>query len=192
MAIPDIATARRLLDEADLPDGIVVHSEGVARVAAEAARMVREAGVAVDAQLIEAAALLHDIDKPTVRQRGGVHGETGARMLEEMGFAELAAPVASHPLPCLLDEERFPRGWPSVLVAVADRRVAQGFVSIDERLSEMAERHPEHRAAIGAARDAAHALERELVDVTGLAPEAVEDRLRAAWEAGARASGRRR
>ena len=54
-----------------------------------------------------------------------------------MGFEELAAPVASHPVTCLLDDRCFPRGWPSVIVAVADRHVAQAFLTIDERIDEM-------------------------------------------------------
>ena len=55
----------------ELPDGIVVHSQGVARVAAEAARLVAAAGVPVDVRLVEVAALLHDIDKLETRQGGG-------------------------------------------------------------------------------------------------------------------------
>ena len=31
-------------------------------------------------------------------------------------------PVASHPITALLDDDRFPIGWPSVLLAVADRQ----------------------------------------------------------------------
>jgi hypothetical protein len=100
-----------------------------------------------------------------------------------MGYPELAMPVASHPVSCLLDDDRFPRGWPSVLVAIADRHVAQEFLTIDQRLDEMATRYPEHRAGIEAARRPAHALERELAETLGLSTEALVERLRAAWEA---------
>jgi putative nucleotidyltransferase with HDIG domain len=184
MAIPDRSTARRLLDEAGLPDGIVVHSVGVARVAAEAAALVNQAGIPVDAGLVEAAALLHDIDKVEIRRSGGEHGVVGARRLEAMGHPELAMPVASHPVTCLLDEDRFPIGWPSVLLAVADRHVAQEFVTVDERLDDMALRHPEYADAIEAARRPAHALEAEVAEVTGLEVDELVSRLRDAWEAG--------
>lgn len=185
MAVPDRSTARRLLADANLPDGIVVHSEGVARVATAAAAMLAEAQIPIDSSLVEAAALLHDIDKLEIRRGGGEHGVVGARRLEAAGHPELAMPVASHPLSCLLDDERFPRGWPSVLVAVADRHVAQEFLTIDERLDDMKERHPEHADAIEAARQPAHALEAELAEVAGLSPDQLTARLRAAWEAGA-------
>lgn len=185
MAIPDRSTARRLLDEAGLPDGIVVHSAGVARVAVAAAGLVAEARIPVDGALVEAAALLHDIDKLEIRRTGGAHGIVGARRLEALGYEELAMPVASHPITSLLDDDRYPIGWPSVLVAVADRHVAQEFMTIDERLDDMKGRHPEHADSIESARRPAHALEEELASVTGLSAGDLVERLRAAWEAGA-------
>ena len=106
-------------------------------------------------------------------------------MLRSMGFAELAPSVASHPVTCLLDEERFPRGWEPVIVSLADKHVEQEFLTIDERLKRMAERHPEYREGILAARRPAHALERELAEVSGVSVDEVVERLRTAWEAGA-------
>jgi putative nucleotidyltransferase with HDIG domain len=185
VAVPDRSTALRLLDEAGLPAGIVVHSRGVARVAVAAAGLVAEASIPVDGALVEAAALLHDIDKAEVRSSGGEHGVVGARRLEAAGYEELAMPVASHPISALLDEARHPIGWPSVLVAVADRHVAQEFVTVDERLDDMKQRHPQYAAQIESARRPAHALEEQLAEVTGLTVDALVDRLRAAWEAGA-------
>jgi putative nucleotidyltransferase with HDIG domain len=184
MAVPDRPTARRLLDEAGLPDGIIVHSEGVARVAAAAARIVVEAGIPVDVDLVEAVALLHDIDKVDIRRRGGEHGVVGARRLEAAGYPELAMPVASHPIMCLLDDDRFPIGWPSVLLAVADRHVAQEFVTVDERLDDMKLRHPEHAVQIEAARRPAHALEAQVAEAVGLEVDELVERLRRAWHLG--------
>ena len=184
MAVPDRSTARRMLADAGLPDGIVVHSEGVARVAVAAAALLAEAQIPIDGALVEAAALLHDIDKVEIRRDGGEHGIVGARRLEAAGHSELAMPVASHPINCLLDDERFPRGWPSVVVAVADRHVAQEFLSVDERLDDMKLRHPEHADEIEAARRPAHALEGELAEVVGLSVNKLVARLRTAWNAG--------
>jgi uncharacterized protein with PhoU and TrkA domain len=69
-------------------------------------------------------------------------------------------------------------------VAVADRHVAQEFVTVDERLDEMKARYPEHAASIEAARRPAHALEAQLAEVTGLSADELVERLRSAWEAG--------
>jgi hypothetical protein len=92
-------------------------------------------------------------------------------------------PIASHPLHALLDEERFPIGWPSVLVAVADRHVAQEFMTVDERLDDMKLRYPEHATSIESARRPAHALEAQVAEATGLDTDALVGRLRAAWDA---------
>jgi hypothetical protein len=94
-------------------------------------------------------------------------------------------PVASHPVTALLDDDRFPIGWPSVIVAVADRHVGQAFMTVDERLDDMQQRHPEYAASIESARRPAHALEGQLAEVVGLTPDELVARLRAAWEAGA-------
>lgn len=185
MAVPDLARARQILDAKALPRGVVRHAEGVSRVAAEAARLVSKAGIPIDVRLVEIAALLHDIDKLETREGGGEHGLVGAAELDRLGYPELAPPVASHPVTCLLDESRFPRGWPSVLVAIADRHVNQSFVTIDERLDDQARRHPQYAASLDAARHPAHALEAELAEVTGIAVPDLVARLRAAWDAGA-------
>lgn len=185
MAVPDRSTALRLLDEAGLPDGIVVHSRGVARVAVAAAGLVAEASIPIDGALVEAAALLHDWDKLEIRRTGGEHGLVGALLAEAAGHAELAMPIASHPVTALLDDDRFPIGWPSVIVAVSDRHVAQSFMSIDERLDDMQLRHPEYTAQIEAARRPAHALEAQLAEAVGLSMDELVKHLRVAWEAGA-------
>ena len=185
MAVPTLAAARELLLDFGLPDGVVTHSEGVRRVAAEAARLVALGGIPVDSALVEVAALLHDIDKLQTRNGAGRHGEVGARHLERLGFEEIAPAVRSHPVRCLVDESRFPRGWPSVLVSVADRHVAQEFMTIDERLDDMAERHPEYRVEIDGARRPAHRLEAEVAEAAGLPRAELVERLRAAWHAGA-------
>jgi uncharacterized protein with PhoU and TrkA domain len=69
-------------------------------------------------------------------------------------------------------------------VAVADRHVAQEFLSVDERLDDMKMRHPEYAESIEAARRPSHALEAEVAAVSGLTVEQLVERLRAAWEAG--------
>ena len=174
MAVPTLAEATEFLESFDLPDGIVVHARGVSRVAVEAAR-----------HLVEVAALLHDIDKPATGESGADHGTLAAAWLTERGWGELAAPVASHPVTCLLDAARFPSGWASVAVSVADRHVAQEFVTIDQRIDEQAARYPQYRASLDAARAPAHALEAVLAAAAGMSVKDLVARLRAAWTAGA-------
>lgn len=185
MAVPALAEAELVFASYDLPDGIVTHSRGVSRVAAEAARLLAAAGVAVDPHLVAVAALLHDVDKPQTRDDGEQHGLVAGRWMAERGFPELSEPIASHPIGCLLDPARAPRGWASVAMAVADRHVAQDFVSIDQRIDDQIGRYPAFRTGLEAARVPAHAMQADLAAAAGLTVEALVERLRAAWaEAG--------
>ena len=184
MGVPTLADAELLLASFELPDGIVTHARGVSRVAAEAARLLEAAGVTVNPHLVEIAALLHDVDKVETRDHGAEHGLMAARWMAERGFAELSEPIASHPILSLLDPSRAPRGWASVAVAVADRRVAQEFVSIDERIDDLQQRYPDVRTDLEGARAPAHAMQGELAAAAGLADDELEARLAAAWKAG--------
>lgn len=181
MVVPTLAEAEQLLASFGLPAGIVTHSRGVSRVAAETARLLAAGGVAVDPDLVAIAALLHDIDKLETRDEAEQHGLVGARWMAERGYPELSEPIASHPISCLLDPARAPRGWDSVAVAVADRHVAQEFVTIDERIDDQARRYPAFRAQLESARASAHAMQADLAAAAGLTVEDLEDRLRAAW-----------
>jgi len=183
MGVPTLADAEQLLASFGLPDGIVTHARGVSAVAAEASRLLAAAGVAVDPHLVEVAALLHDVDKVETRDHGEQHGLMAARWMAERGFPELSEPIACHPILCLLDPSRAPRDWASVAVAVADRRVAQGFVSIDERIDDLEHRYPGVRADLEATRPLAHAMQRELAGAAGLSNEQLEARLASAWSA---------
>jgi putative nucleotidyltransferase with HDIG domain len=186
MVVPTLAEAEQLLTSFELPDGIVGHSRGVSRVAREAARLLAAAGIEVDPDLVAVAALLHDVDKPQTREDGLQHGLLAARWMTERGYPELSEAIASHPIGCLLDPTRAPHSWAAKAVAVADRHVAQRFVSIDERIDDQARRYPHFRADLDAARAPARAAEAELAATAGLSANELVGLLRAAWEAGSR------
>lgn len=183
MAVPTLTEAEQVLASFDLPDGVVTHSRGVSRVASEAARLLATAGVEIDPELVAVAALLHDIDKPQTRDDGLRHGALAAEWMTERGWPELAGPIASHPISSLLDPSRSPQGWASKAVAIADRHVAQRFVSIDERIDDQARRYPEFQVELDAARAAAHAMEAELAAAARLEVGELVARLRNAFEA---------
>jgi len=69
-----------------------------------------------------------------------------------------------------------------VAVAVADRHVAQGFVSIDERIDDLTRRYPDFRADLEAARLPAHAMQADLASAAGLGVHELEVKLQAAWD----------
>jgi hypothetical protein len=69
-------------------------------------------------------------------------------------------------------------------VAVADRHVSQEFLTIDERIDDLAERYPAFRADLELNRAPAHAMEADLAAAAGMSVEQLEERLRAAWDEG--------
>ncbi|MGH2429535.1 MAG: hypothetical protein ACRDGV_11745 [Candidatus Limnocylindria bacterium] len=63
--------------------------------------------------------------------------------------------------------------------------MAQEFMTIDERLDDMARRHPELADQIDTARRPAHALEAQVAEGIGIEVDDLVARLRGAWQAGA-------
>jgi HD superfamily phosphohydrolase len=192
MDIPDRLAAARLLLRLEPPDWFLAHSGGVAEVATFLAGRVETTDVSVEH--VAAAALLHDVDRlfPADHELAPLgHGRAGAAWLEREGHGELAAAVAAHPLQRLSGGYE---GWAQGLglaeriVAYADKRVAQDLVTVDERLDDMARRHPRHEAAIRAARPAVERLEQEICAACGLRPMEVR---REPWVAVALNAARR-
>jgi hypothetical protein len=141
--------------------------------------MVRR-GVAVNSGLVEAAALLHDIDKALPADdphRLESHGKAGATWLTEHGYAELAHAVAIHPVMTLSEaaswdawtERAGPEGR---VVAYADKRATRDIVTLDQRLARWEARYP-GSASLRLARERAERLESEICATAGLAPEEV-------------------
>jgi molybdenum cofactor cytidylyltransferase len=90
--LPSAAESRALMERIQtLPPAVQAHCRTVAAIARRLADAVAAAGIPVDRELTEAAALLHDI----VRTQPN-HAQAGARLLEAHGFLRLAPLVAGH------------------------------------------------------------------------------------------------
>jgi len=193
MAVPTRSEAARILRELHPPEWLVTHSAAVAEIAAFLAARITSRGVDLDTAVVEAAALLHDLDKALpetdpLRKLG--HGAAGAAWLTRRGHGELARAVANHPATLLSDEERYPR-WAAFasreerVVAYADKRATQELVPLAQRFGSWAERHPEHEPSLRLARGRAERLERDVCAAAGIAPS---DVARLPWVAEAMAS----
>jgi putative nucleotidyltransferase with HDIG domain len=195
--IPSRVEAASILLEFDPPDWYLAHVGAVAEIAAFLAERCAARGISVDRELVEAAGLLHDIDKllpedDPVQELG--HGAAGARWLSQRGYPELGRAVAAHPITRLLDADRYGR-WNGVatreerIIAYADKRAGQRLEAMSARFAGWAERYPEHRESLARARARAERLEREVCETAGVSPLAVR-RLR--WVAPALDAARRR
>ncbi len=150
MTVPTRVDAASLLLSLDPPAWHVRHSRAVAEVAAFLAARIAASGVAVDRQLVETAALLHDVDKVIPADdpaRGLPHGEGSAAWLTRQGHPELARAVANHPVTRLLDGDHY-RRWAAFasreerIVAYADKRAGQRLESLAARFVSWRRRYP--------------------------------------------------
>ncbi|MYL83699.1 NTP transferase domain-containing protein [Desulfovibrio aerotolerans] len=175
--IPTPAEAEALLAIEAVPPQGLAHARGVAAVAVALTRGLNAAGAGLDCELIEAAALLHDVAK------GQPHHEAaGGRLLDALGFSRAGAIVAAHrdidlpPQAPVTERE---------IVYLADKFVhGSRLVSVPERFGQklaLFAHDPEAVAAITRRRSNAlailarveRALPRPLADIlatTGLTP----------------------
>lgn len=89
--IPTRAEALALLGIHNAGERGLGHARGVADAALAMARALNARGAALDLELTESAALLHDIAKGQKR-----HEQAGAELLEGLGFGPVARIVAAH------------------------------------------------------------------------------------------------
>lgn len=193
MAVPTRTEALALLMSTAPSARLLQHVTVVAEVASFLAYRASQAGLGVDRRLVETAALLHDIDKALpadhpLRSLG--HGRAGAAWLREAGHAELARPVAAHPVMQL--DEPGASDWiidaplEDRIVCYADKRATQRVVSLEQRFGRWQRKHPEYADRLAETLVMARHLESGVCGAIGVRPEAVE-RLRWVDDALARA-----
>jgi putative nucleotidyltransferase with HDIG domain len=188
MPVPSRSAAAALLLELDPPPWAVRHARAVAEVAAWLAARIDARGSHVDRALVEAAALLHDVDKllrPGDPARSLRHGDGSAAWLSARGHPELARAVAGHPVTRLADDARY-RTWAAFasreerIVAYADKRAGQRLESMDARFASWGRRYPAgwDEATATTVRARAARLEADICRAAGVRPEEVR---RLAW-----------
>jgi HD domain len=198
MTVPARREAARLLLSLDPPAWALRHACAVADVAAWLAGRASSRGLALDRRAVEAAALLHDVDKlPSLRpDRRLPHGEGSAAWLTAHGLEELAPLVRDHPVTRLADDALAARlaaaPLEARLVAYADKRAGQRLETMDERFGSWQRRYPsgpgEHVKGKGGRPtgkgwgddvatlvvERARELERTVCEALGVAPDEVE------------------
>ena len=205
MTVPGRVEAASLLLSLEPSPWFLRHSRAVAEVAAWLAARIDERGIAVNRRLVEAAALLHDVDKALPADhpaRALPHGEGSAAWLTAAGHGELARAVEHHPVTRLADGERF-RKWAAFasreerIVAYADKRAGQRLESMEARFASWHRRYPPTTSRSGrgawdadtldAVQARARRLETDICRAAGVAPAEVS---RLAWTAAAIRSAR--
>ncbi len=138
--VPDRARCYEILRENQVPQHIVKHCEKVALVATFIAEGLCEIGEDLDLSLVEAGGLLHDVTKHLSLKTGENHALSAAKLLERLGYPEVAKVVARHifcppgpPGSPIREEE---------IVYYADKRVKHTqIVTLKERFEDLKERY---------------------------------------------------
>ena len=140
MEIPSEKQCYQIMAEMGMMDHIVAHSEQVCRVAQCLTRHLIQGGVDLDRELIQAAALLHDVTKTRSFETKENHAQTGYQFLVARGFQEVGQIVAQH----VRLDTYFSSDLPAKVEVInyADKRVLHDrIVSLQERMDYILERY---------------------------------------------------
>ena len=156
-----------------MPEHIVVHSIQVCRVAVCLADHLNSKGNHLDGQLLQAAALLHDITKSRSFETAENHALTGGQQLADLGYPEIGSLVRQH---VWLDDYSDPKDISEVVIVnYADKRVLHDrIVSLDERMRYIQQRYgtqPQHRHRIQLLWDKTLMLEKQVFKQLPFSPE---------------------
>ncbi len=200
MTVPGRVEAAMLLLSLDPPVWFLRHARAVAEVASWlAARTATAAQAQVSRSLVEAAGLLHDIDKLLADDdpaRRVPHGDGSAAWLWSKGHPELGPAVANHPVTRLIDGNQFERWLATAsreerIVAYADKRAGQRLEPMAARFESWERRYPAGRSPQEAAAVRQRAAELE-TDVCRAASVSPSDVRRLRWTGAALRSARER
>lgn len=133
--IPTREQCLKLFDRFNLPSQKRIHVEEVTKLAMYMASKlkIKNEKCKINTNLIEAAALLHDIDKNIKRREGERHPDTAVRILNELGFTEVAEVVRHHSLHAILNPELTPKTWEEKIVYLADKMTKYEIIGVEHR-----------------------------------------------------------
>ena len=161
-------------------ENIVAHSIQVCRVGMCLVDHVKLQGSQINGQLVQAAALLHDITKTRSFETEENHALTGGQVLTDFGYPQVGDLVRQH---VYLDDYSEPQNLSeAVIVNYADKRVLHDrIVSLDERMRYIQERYgtrPEHKDRIQLLWQKTAALEKQIFNNLPFSPDDLIHHLR--------------
>jgi uncharacterized protein len=136
--IPSPEACRQLISVMGMMEHIVAHSLQVCRVSLFMADHLALLGI--NRELIQAAALLHDITKTRSFKTWEDHAETGALLLDDLGYPEVGCIIGQH----VRLEHYFSSATPTEaeIVNYADKRVLHDrIVPLSERMGYILEKY---------------------------------------------------
>ncbi|MBI2530087.1 MAG: HD domain-containing protein [Candidatus Diapherotrites archaeon] len=141
MNLPARRECISLLKEHETPEHIIAHSIVTEKVCMHLGRKLKAHGIKINLQLLSRAGLLHDIAKFKTLHKDLLHGTEGEKILNELGFNEIARITKNHLLSRILVKGAL-QNWEDKIVYYADKRVVHDrIVSLDERFDYLRKRY---------------------------------------------------
>lgn len=181
MRIPNEKKCLELLRKYNVPEHIIAHSILVAKVADFIAEKLNDKGedkgISVNAGIVHAAALLHDIDK-IITLNKGTHSIEGFKILKTEGYEEVGKIVLKHVL--RESEDICPTTWEEKIVFYADERVKHNKItSVEERFDDIMKRYNNYRENIILTHKFTKKIEKEIFNIIQMKPGDVGQHIRA-------------
>lgn len=179
MRVPTRDECYKILCGMNMPEHMVAHSIQVCRVAVMLTDGLAQRSIILDAALVRAAALLHDITKPRSLETRENHARTGADLLLGMGHESISKIVSQH----VRLDEYFATETPTEaeVVNYSDKRILHDrIVPLKDRMTYIMDRYArtdEHRRLINLTWHYTRELEKRLFQYLSFEPEDIESRL---------------
>ncbi len=159
--IPSREQCLELLHKNGTPPNVIEHCKAVSAFAVLVAEKLQRKNIDINIGLVEAAALLHDIEKLKPN-----HVKAGHDLLSSKGFKEVAAVVKKHGLENLEDRSYHPKTTEEKIVFYSDKRVRDtSVVSLEERFEYIRKKY--NYPSIDAEQTYARNIEEELQALCG-------------------------
>lgn len=165
--------------EMHMLENIVAHSLQVCRVATCLLDHLKFEGIHLDRQLVQAAALLHDITKTRSFNTEENHALTGGQYLTDSGYADVGNLVRQH---VRLDDYSENKSLTEAeIINYADKRVLHDrIVPLDERMNYIMEKYgtrPGHKQRIRLLWEKTKDLEKQIFSYLPFPPNDLNDHL---------------
>ena len=179
MNIPSKNDCFELMCRMQMLEHIVAHSIQVCRVGACLVDHLRLQGIQMSGQLVQAAALLHDITKTRSFETEENHALTGGQALTDFGYPEIGDLVRQH---VRLDSYSEHKNLAEAeIINYADKRVLHDrIVSLDERMRYIEKRYgtrPEHKVRIQLLWQKTQTLEKQIFKPLPFSPDDLDHHL---------------
>lgn len=126
--IPTTEECIKLLDEFNVPENVRQHSFSVNKVSMFIAKKLKGKGININLDLVNAASLLHDLDKIETLYDMDQHGKLSQKWFNERNHSKVGEVVRRH------KTMKYVKTWEDKIVNYSDKRCSGGkIVSLKER-----------------------------------------------------------